>query len=100
LYLTWAGLVPDPQTYTRSRLENWLAKMTDPQGELNPVRVGNAFGWRVKMTYEDGSIPVGTFQVLYAHGWEYSMGCALGYTHLPSSDRLTLRFLDSLRTPA
>jgi hypothetical protein len=50
------------------------------------------------MSYEDGSYPVGAFQVLFSNGWEYSMGCGLSFTHPRSADRLTLRFLDSLDT--
>jgi len=46
------------------------------------------------------SIPVGTFQVLYHEGWEYSMGCGLSFTHPRVDESLTRRFLDSFRAPA
>jgi hypothetical protein len=98
LYLDWAGPQADPREYTRRRLDAWVAKMSDPHEAPTAVRAGSAIGWRTRMSYEDGDYPVGQFEVVYAEGWEYSMGCGLGFTHPRSAERLTERFLDSFRT--
>jgi hypothetical protein len=97
-YIDWAGPETDPRGYTHDRLNEWVSKMSDPHDPPVPVRAGTAIGWRTRMSYEDGDYPVGWFQVLYAEGWEYSMGCGLGMTHPRSAERLTQRFLNSFRT--
>jgi hypothetical protein len=98
LYVDWAGPESDPRAYTRSRLDDWVAQMSDPHEAPTAVRAGSALGWRAQMSYEEGTYPVGSFQVVYAEGWEYSMGCGLAFTHPRSVDGLTRRFLDSFST--
>jgi len=100
VYLYYTGDESDPSSYARGRLLSWVAGMSDPHERPTHIKLGSAVGWRTEMSYEDGSIPVGAFQVLYREGWEYSMGCSLSFTHPKVDDSLTTRFLDSFRAPA
>jgi len=99
-YLEWVGPQAHPGTYTSERLLDWVGQMRDPHGALMPAAAGSAVGWRTQLSYEDGRYPVGAFQVLYARGWEYSMGCGLPMTHGRQDDARVSRFLDSFEAPA
>jgi hypothetical protein len=100
LYLEWVGPELHPSAYTSGQLLDWTGRMTDPHGALTPVSSGSATGWRTGLSYENGLYPVGAFQVLYARGWEYSMGCDLPMTPDKTDDRLVRRYLDSFQAPA
>jgi len=89
MYLYRAGEESNPLRYAKKRLLAWVAQMEDPHERLTQVRLGSATGWRTELSFEDGEFRVGAFQVVYADGWDYLMGCGLSLTHPTRDDRLT-----------